>query len=306
MGSPDLSVPSSIQDLISSSCENVPAQRDAHIFRSAEHPSRPTLEATNEDNKESRAALYSQDILAAGPSSYDIDNEANKKARDLGWWLILDMFTRQKYWSQLAKLEASSVRTDLHEPRRESEWLKRCLDIGISLSLLIVLTPVLLVVAILIRLESGGPALFRHSRVGEAGAEFELWKFRSMRVDTLKYEPSPASSTDPRLTLIGRAIRRISLDEIPQLVNVLRGEMSLVGPRPEMAFIVNHYTPMERKRLFVKPGITGLWQISSGRAAPIHHNLQYDLYYIKNKNILLDIAILLRTITAVIGGVGAV
>ena len=227
--------------------------------------------------------------------------------KDSGGWLILDMFVRQKRWTQLAKLDASSIAMNAQESQRRGEvLLTRAIDVMLAFIVLIVLMPVLMIVTILIRLESRGPALFRHRRVGERGEEFELWKFRSMRIEALKYERSPTNSTDSRLTRVGRIMRRLSFDEIPQLVNVLKGEMSLVGPRPEMAFIVNQYTAMGRKRLLVKPGITGLWQISSGRAAPIHHNLQYDLYYIQNKSIRLDIAILLRTISAVIRGIGAI
>jgi lipopolysaccharide/colanic/teichoic acid biosynthesis glycosyltransferase len=101
-------------------------------------------------------------------------------------------------------------------------------------------------------------------------------------------------------------MRRLSIDELPQLINVLKGDMSLVGPRPEMPFIVARYRSVERERLAVRPGITGLWQISPARAFPIHENLQYDLHYIRNQNLLLDCAIILRTVTAVIHGVGAV
>jgi lipopolysaccharide/colanic/teichoic acid biosynthesis glycosyltransferase len=101
-------------------------------------------------------------------------------------------------------------------------------------------------------------------------------------------------------------IRRLSVDEMPQLINVLRGEMSLVGPRPEMPFIVARYHPVECERLIVRPGITGLWQISPARAFPIHENLQYDLHYIRNQNLVLDCAIVLRTVAAVIRGVGAI
>jgi lipopolysaccharide/colanic/teichoic acid biosynthesis glycosyltransferase len=127
-----------------------------------------------------------------------------------------------------------------------------------------------------------------------------------MKTFVPKYEMSPQSSADIRLTRVGRLIRRMSIDELPQLFNVLRGEMSLVGPRPEMPFIVARYRPLERQRLVAKPGITGLWQISAARSFPIHEHLHYDLHYIRNQNAILDCAILLRTITAVLGGVGAV
>jgi lipopolysaccharide/colanic/teichoic acid biosynthesis glycosyltransferase len=126
-----------------------------------------------------------------------------------------------------------------------------------------------------------------------------------MRKDAPHYERSPLSDADVRLTRVGRVIRRFSIDELPQLINVLRGEMSLVGPRPEMPFIVDQYGPFERRRLLVRPGITGLWQISPARAQPIHESMEYDLYYIHRHNIFLDVAILLRTVTAVVRGIGA-
>jgi lipopolysaccharide/colanic/teichoic acid biosynthesis glycosyltransferase len=184
--------------------------------------------------------------------------------------------------------------------------VKRAVDMAGAAVLLAVLAPVLALVALLIRLDSPGPAVFRQRRVGKDGVEFRLWKFRSMRRDAPEYARSPTSDTDARLTRAGRLIRRVSLDELPQLINVLRGEMSLVGPRPEMPFIVAGYTALERRRLAVKPGITGLWQISPARAYPIHEHLEYDLDYIRQQNLVLDGAILLRTVRAVWRGVGAV
>jgi lipopolysaccharide/colanic/teichoic acid biosynthesis glycosyltransferase len=184
--------------------------------------------------------------------------------------------------------------------------VKRSLDCMIALCLLLLLLPLLIVIAVAVRLESRGPALFYHSRVGKNGKIFTMWKFRSMRMDAPRYDRSPTGNKDKRLTRVGRFLRRLSLDELPQLINVLKGDMSLVGPRPEMPFIVEKYDVIERQRLAVKPGITGLWQISVCRAVPIHYNVQYDLYYIQNQNMLLDTAILLRTISAVIQGMGAV
>jgi lipopolysaccharide/colanic/teichoic acid biosynthesis glycosyltransferase len=185
-------------------------------------------------------------------------------------------------------------------------FFKRTWDVVMSLILLGLLFPLFVLIFIFIRIESPGPAFFCQRRIGKDGAEFLLWKFRSMHVSAPKYAPSPTSCLDPRLTFIGRLMRRISLDELPQLLNVLAGEMSFVGPRPEMPFVVDRYTSHERLRLTVKPGITGLWQVSPARAFPIHENLQYDLYYIRHQNLVLDFSILLRTITAVILGVGAV
>jgi lipopolysaccharide/colanic/teichoic acid biosynthesis glycosyltransferase len=183
---------------------------------------------------------------------------------------------------------------------------KRAIDAVFSLVLLILLLPVFALTAAAVKFDSPGPAFFWQRRVGKDGRLFLLWKFRSMYTDAPRYAASPTSDEDPRLTRIGRLIRRVSVDELPQLINVLRGEMSLVGPRPEMPFIVEGYTAVERQRLAVKPGITGLWQVSPARALPIHENLQYDLHYIRHQNLVLDGTILIRTIVAVIRGVGAV
>jgi lipopolysaccharide/colanic/teichoic acid biosynthesis glycosyltransferase len=186
-----------------------------------------------------------------------------------------------------------------------SSVFKRGLDLAGSSVMLLVFAPFLVFVALLIRLDSEGPALFRQKRIGKNGEKFDIWKFRSMRVDAHPYARSPVGNHDPRLTRVGRVLRRLSIDELPQLVNVLKGEMSLVGPRPEMPYIVEKYGALERQRLSVRPGITGLWQISPARAMPIHENLNYDFTYIENQCITLDCIILLRTIAAVIRGVGA-
>jgi exopolysaccharide biosynthesis polyprenyl glycosylphosphotransferase len=182
---------------------------------------------------------------------------------------------------------------------------KRLMDVVLASLLLVLLGPVLLLIALLITPDSPGPALFRQNRVGKDGRVFVILKFRSMHIDAPAYDRSPASSHDPRITRIGRILRRTSFDELPQLLNVLRGDMSLVGPRPEMPFIVAQYSPMEYARLRIKPGITGLWQISPARSKPIHENLEYDLHYIEHQNFFLDLAILLSTVTTVIRGIGA-
>jgi lipopolysaccharide/colanic/teichoic acid biosynthesis glycosyltransferase len=184
--------------------------------------------------------------------------------------------------------------------------VKRSCDVIGSTILLVALLPLGLIVAMSIKFDSLGPVFFRHFRIGKNGKQFVLWKFRSMKADAPRYGIHPQSAADMRLTRVGRLIRRLSIDELPQLINVLRGEMSFVGPRPEMPFIVDRYRSIERQRLAVKPGITGLWQISPDRASPIHENLQYDLYYIKNQNLLLDGTILLRTLVAIVRGTGAV
>lgn len=160
-------------------------------------------------------------------------------------------------------------------------------------------------IALLIKRDGAGPILFRQKRVGRLGREFVILKYRTMKSETNPYTTAPVSEEDPRITPSGRWLRRTSLDELPQLLNVLKGDMSLVGPRPEMAFIVEQYKPWERRRLDVKPGVTGLWQVIGRKNLPLSLNMQYDLYYIKNQSFLLDIEILLRTIPAVLKGKGA-
>jgi exopolysaccharide biosynthesis polyprenyl glycosylphosphotransferase len=183
---------------------------------------------------------------------------------------------------------------------------KRFFDFIVALILIILLSPLYIIFGILIKLDSKGPIIFKQKRIGKNGKEFSFYKFRTMYVDAPKYSKTPTDPMDPRITKIGRYLRRTSLDELPQLFNVLRGDMSLVGPRPEMPFIVAQYTPLERRRLEVKPGITGVWQISAARGEPIHANLEYDLFYIENQSFLLDIAILIKTFTSVIRGIGAI
>jgi exopolysaccharide biosynthesis polyprenyl glycosylphosphotransferase len=181
-------------------------------------------------------------------------------------------------------------------PRRFAyELSKRICDFGGSVALLILSSPLFLVLSILIKLDSRGPALFRQERVGLNGSRFRMFKFRTMYEDSPAYAYSPKASDDDRITKVGRFLRRTSLDELPQLLNVLTGNMSLVGPRPEMPFIVQTYSDRHFQRLRVKPGITGLWQLSGDRAYLIHENIEYDLYYIQHRNFFMDLAILLHT-----------
>ena len=132
-----------------------------------------------------------------------------------------------------------------------------------------------------------------------------MHKFRTMRDDSPAYATPPRSHDDPRITRVGRWLRKTSLDELPQLWNVMRGDMSLVGPRPEMPFVVESYEEWQKRRLSVKPGITGLWQILGRKDLPLHDNLQYDFYYIHNRGLLLDLYILLRTVLVVLSRKGA-
>jgi len=187
--------------------------------------------------------------------------------------------------------------------RRVYEITKRIFDFGAGLGLLMLTSPIWAAIAVAIRLDSKGPILFRQLRVGREGRLFEMHKFRSMHVDAPKYDYHPTGADDPRITRVGRWLRRTSLDELAQLINILKGDMSLVGPRPEMPFIVDNYNERHRQRLNVVPGVTGLWQLSADRAFLIHENIQYDLYYICHRNFFMDMAILLHTVVFAMKGV---
>ncbi len=181
---------------------------------------------------------------------------------------------------------------------------KRTSDVIVSSVLLLLLVPLCFLIAVLIWLDSPGPIFFVQKRAGRNGEFFDMYKFRSMHTTAPRYDLSPTQSCDARITPIGRFLRRTSLDELPQLINVFLGDMSLVGPRPEMPFIVQRYNRRQRQRLQVIPGITGLWQLSTDRAFPIHENIQHDLNYIQNRTFFMDIAILVHTpLRALRGGI---
>ena len=194
--------------------------------------------------------------------------------------------------------------------------LKRMFDIFASGLLLLLLSPVMLVLAFLIKIESPGPVLFLQERIGEHGRRFRMFKFRSMYQDADKRWHEVAKrdengnlihkvQDDPRVTRVGRKLRRTSLDELPQLINVLRGEMSLVGPRPEMPYIAAEYEPWQWQRFRVPPGITGWWQVNGRSDKPMHLHTEDDIYYIQNYSFWLDIRILFKTLLVVFQGHGA-
>jgi exopolysaccharide biosynthesis polyprenyl glycosylphosphotransferase len=181
--------------------------------------------------------------------------------------------------------------------RRSSLYLtaKRAMDVVISSAMIVLTALFVALVALLIKLDSPGPVLFIQDRVGLNGRRFRMLKFRTMRAEANPYAPSPAGDVHPDITRVGRILRIGGMDELPQLINVLRGDMSLVGPRPEMPFIVDRYGRLERERLTVKPGITGVWQLSADRHSEIHENIEYDLYYVSHASIMLDLVILIET-----------
>ena len=190
--------------------------------------------------------------------------------------------------------------------------VKRAFDIVCALVLVLLTAPVMLVTAILIKLESVGPAFYRQERVGLDGHRFSIIKFRSMRTDAEKDgKPRWAMANDDRITRVGQFIRRVRIDELPQLFNVLRGQMSLVGPRPERQFFVDQLTqeiPFYALRHSVKPGVTGWAQVRYAYGATVEDSqekLQYDLYYVKNHTLFLDLVVLFETVGVVLTGKGA-
>lgn len=194
--------------------------------------------------------------------------------------------------------------------------VKRGMDVGISLLGILFTLPLWIMIALFIKVDSKGPVIFRQVRVGKKGRPFILYKFRSMHVgaqemkEKLKHlseveGPIFKIKDDPRVTRIGRFLRKSTLDELPQLLNVLKGDMSLVGPRPPLPEEVAVYTPLQKKRLEVTPGLTCLWQVSGRSEISFSEWVQLDLYYIQHQSLLLDIKILIRTLPAVLSRRGA-
>jgi exopolysaccharide biosynthesis polyprenyl glycosylphosphotransferase len=203
--------------------------------------------------------------------------------------------------------------------------IKRLIDVVAAAALLVVLSVVLLVCAVAIKLDSPGPVFFRQRRVGAGGRQFMMLKFRSMRVDAdqaahrqyaadfIKGQAARQGAggekvfklvRDNRVTRVGRWLRRTSLDEMPQLWNVLKGEMSLVGPRPPIPYEVEHYQPSHKQRLAVTPGMTGLWQVRGRSNTTFEEMVALDLEYIRRRSLILDLRILLATIPAVLSTKG--
>jgi lipopolysaccharide/colanic/teichoic acid biosynthesis glycosyltransferase len=223
--------------------------------------------------------------------------------------------------------EAGSLRQRLRYFRKRYAWMlivdgarliKRLVDIAGSLAGLLVLSPLFLTVAACIKLTDHGPIIFWQTRVGQYGREFPFPKFRSMVVNAEALKDKLLQQNqygqagvifkmkdDPRITWIGRIIRKLSIDELPQLWCVLVGDMSLVGPRPPVPREVAHYTLFDRRRLDVTPGLTCIWQVSGRSEIPFERQVQLDLQYIESRSLLLDLKLLLKTIPAVLLGKGA-
>lgn len=200
--------------------------------------------------------------------------------------------------------------------------LKRLMDVALSVGGLVVLSPILTAIAVATRLDSPGPVVFRHQRIGRSSRPFDLFKFRSMVSggDDTDYKeylrqlieserggdgyglPYRKMADDPRVTRMGRILRRYYLDELPQLWNILRGDMSLVGPRPHVQFEVDHYTPEQKRRLTVRPGCTGLWQVAGKANCTFSELIALDLEYIDRWSLWLDLQIIFRTLLLMVRG----
>jgi exopolysaccharide biosynthesis polyprenyl glycosylphosphotransferase len=210
------------------------------------------------------------------------------------------------------------------QQRLRAEWLahssdvfKRGFDIVVSLVILVLLVPLFSLIALLIWIEDGGGAFFSQTRVGQFGREFKMYKFRSMCLDAEQRLKDLLAKNhhrdgvtfklkdDPRITRVGKWLRKFSLDELPQFYNVLKGDMSLVGPRPPVPREVVKYAPADRRRLAVKPGITCIWQISGRAEIDFSGQVQLDVTYIESQSFLTDLTILARTVPAVLSGRGA-
>jgi len=176
---------------------------------------------------------------------------------------------------------------------------KRALDLCGAASALLLLAPVLAMLILWIRFNSPGPAIFRQERAGRNARPFTLYKFRTMRTDTDPFGVSPAGGDDPRLTSVGRRLRESSLDELPQLWNVLCGDMALVGPRPLYFSQVREFTPRQMRRLEVRPGLTGLAQLAGRGELPHEEKLELDVQYVENASLRLDLKIIFRTVLLV-------
>jgi lipopolysaccharide/colanic/teichoic acid biosynthesis glycosyltransferase len=210
------------------------------------------------------------------------------------------------------------------EQLRGGGLLKRTFDILFTLGVAVLGLPFYLLIAILIKLTSEGPVLFVQDRVGQDGRSFQFFKFRTMLVDNSDHQHRSFAEdyikgslmngseegrvfklqNDPRVTSIGRFLRKTSLDELPQFINVLRGEMTLVGPRPPLSYELAHYKEWHRGRLAVKAGLTGLWQVSGRSTVPFDEMVMLDLYYIENWSLALDMKIILRTVPVMLFGLG--
>lgn len=258
-------------------------------------------------------------VLALPRRAYECVNDLMADLHDLPVhvWVIPDYFALALHRASVEEF-AGIPMLDLRAPALSDyqRMVKRVFDVAVTVLLMPIVLPLTGLIALIIRLDSPGPVFFRQKRLGENGRLFDMLKFRTMvenaedlrhlveRVDEAGHliHKSP---TDPRVTRFGHVLRRMSMDELPQLFNVLKGEMSLIGPRPELPYLVEKYEPWQRKRFAVPQGITGWWQVNGRSDKPMHLHTEDDLYYVQHYSLWLDLQILIRTVGVVLRGRGA-
>ena len=273
-----------------------PQMKGAEICESAYQRKRADKVLTGPLCSELLRELGASVLVMATPAA---DREVSVKwaADGVDTYFVREDFSEPDLWIDHANFDGITLaHLSMGQTRMAGDLVKRALDVAVSAVFLLLLAPLCILIATVVKATSPGPALFVQDRVGKDGRLFPMYKFRTMYRDAPQYSYSPGAGDDARITPLGRFLRRTSLDELPQLLNVLLGHMSLVGPRPEMPFIVEQYTPLQRRRLLAKPGMTGLWQLSADRAFPIHENIEYDLYYVRHRSLFMDVAILLHTL----------
>lgn len=260
------------------------------------------------------------DVLIAQPKgTHETTNRLVAELHDLPVkiWAVPDYFNLSLQRAHYQNF-AGMAMLDLSVPAltEYQRLVKRAVDLILGVLFLIPASLLMLLISLLIRLESRGPAIFKQARIGENGQLFYMYKFRTMvaGAEEMRHlvEETDALGNlihkhedDPRVTRLGRFLRRTSLDELPQLFNVLQGEMSLVGPRPELPYLVERYEPWQHRRFSVPQGLTGWWQVSGRSDRPMHLHTEDDLYYIQHYSLALDLKILLMTVVAVLRGRGA-
>ena len=260
------------------------------------------------------------DVVIALPGrAYDQVNRLVAELHNLPVkvWVIPDYFHLALHKAVIQDF-AGLPMLDLRAPalNEYQRMMKRAFDLLMGCFFQITASPLLAIIALAIKLDTPGPALFKQERVGENGRLFGMYKFRTMVKDAdkrlsevMQYDDEGnlihKRPDDPRVTRVGRFLRRTSLDELPQLINVLKGEMSLVGPRPELPVFVEQYQPWQRKRFAVPQGITGWWQVNGRSDKPMHLYTEADLFYVQNYSLMLDLYILLKTVWVVLRGRGA-
>jgi len=281
---------------------------------------RPLLQGGIKDIRTVIEKSNSTDVVIALPYSvYQRMSEVVEMTKDLPVkvWVALGFFDLALYKTDIEDF-AGIPMLDLRAAALSDYQLlvKRGFDLFFGVFALLLTLPVMGIIALVIWIEDGRPIIFRQERVGENGRIFEMYKFRTMvkEADKLRalVEQKDENGNlihkkedDPRVTRVGRFLRRFSLDELPQLFNIVMGSMSLVGPRPEMPYLVEKYQPWQRKRFAVPPGLTGWWQVNGRSERLMHLHTEDDLYYIQNYSLFLDMQILIRTVWSVLVGKGA-